>query len=287
MAVLLDGKAVAAALLEKVRFAVSRGPRQPRLAILRVGEDRASRRYVERKCAAADRVGIRTVVCVLPQSTDRQSIMAQLERWNGDGDVDGILVQAPLPNKSLQETVFAAIDPKKDVDGFHPQNFGLLAQERPGGFIPCTAKGIVELLRAYAVPIEGRHAVVIGRSLIVGRPLALLLQSRDANGTVTVCHSRSTGLRELARSADILIAAAGSAQLVREDWVRDGAAVVDVGQNFFPDATLPSGYRLCGDVDFAAVAPHCSFITPVPGGVGPMTIAALMENVLLARQRHG
>jgi methylenetetrahydrofolate dehydrogenase (NADP+)/methenyltetrahydrofolate cyclohydrolase len=192
-------------------------------------------------------------------------------------------VQAPLPRHLAKENIFSAIAPEKDVDGFNPYNFGLMAQEQCCAFIPCTPKGILRLLRAYDIPTVGRHAVVVGRSLIVGRPMALLLQSRSVNATVTVCHSQSSGLKNFTRSADIVICAAGQPRLIDADSIREGATVIDVGQN-----TSQAGqgkFRLCGDVDFDSVFPRCGHITPVPGGVGPMTVAMLLENTVDAFSR--
>ncbi|MDR3316648.1 MAG: bifunctional 5,10-methylenetetrahydrofolate dehydrogenase/5,10-methenyltetrahydrofolate cyclohydrolase [Puniceicoccales bacterium] len=285
VAELLDGKRVAAEILEGLRRRIACLPHPPCIAFLRIGENAASRFYVGRKVAVAKDLGIRSIVEVFPEQVAEKTILEQLSRWNSDGEIDGILVQAPLPSREFQRSAFAAVDPAKDVDGFHPYNFGLLAQERPGGFIPCTPKGILRLLEAYAIPTDGRHAVIVGRSLIVGRPLSLLLQSHGANATVTVCHSRSQQLRSIVRSADILISAAGQPNLILEDMVAEGTTVVDVGQNSVPDETFPGGHRLCGDVDFPALRHRCSHLTPVPGGVGPMTVAMLMENAVEAVER--
>ncbi|MDR2664224.1 MAG: bifunctional 5,10-methylenetetrahydrofolate dehydrogenase/5,10-methenyltetrahydrofolate cyclohydrolase [Puniceicoccales bacterium] len=284
MAVLLEGEPVAAALRERVRAEILPLERPPRLAVLLVGENPASRRYVERKRRAAAEVAIETELRTLPATAPLAEILRQLDGWNGDDSIDGILVQAPLPDRSMEDAVFGAVDPAKDVDGFHPDNVGLLALGLQNGLVPCTAKGILYLLRAYRIPIAGRRIAIIGRSRIVGLPLALLLQSRGVDGTVTLCHSQTAHLKEITSEADLLISAVGSPNLVGPDWVREGAVVVDVGQNLNP--TAPAGRRLSGDVDFSAVAPHCSHITPVPGGVGPMTVAVLLENVLLARRRR-
>ncbi|MDR3117166.1 MAG: bifunctional 5,10-methylenetetrahydrofolate dehydrogenase/5,10-methenyltetrahydrofolate cyclohydrolase [Puniceicoccales bacterium] len=277
---LLEGKSVAEEYLRRLRPRLAVPGRPPCLAFLRVGDNPASLLYVNRKKSLAESLGMRALERQLPLDAPEGEIFSQLARWNGDPAVDGILVQAPLPGAELQERAFAAVDPLKDVDGFHPRNQGLLALDRPGGFVPCTALAILHLLRAHGIGLAGQHAVIIGRSTIVGRPLALLLQGRRVNATVTVCHRQSRDLAALCRSADVLIAAAGSAHLVGPDWVRDGAVVVDVGQNVL---SLPGGgRRLVGDVDFAAIAPRCRAITPVPGGVGPMTVAMLMGNVLRA-----
>ncbi|MDR2668123.1 MAG: bifunctional 5,10-methylenetetrahydrofolate dehydrogenase/5,10-methenyltetrahydrofolate cyclohydrolase [Puniceicoccales bacterium] len=286
-ATLLDGRSAAEEILGAIVGEVSRLDRPPHLAILRVGENEASRCYVERKCATAKRIGIRTTSRVLTASANLEEIIGQIDRWNGDSGIHGILVQMPLPDSAMHGAVFDAIDPKKDVDGFNPHNFGLLAQGRGGGFVPCTPNGIVHLLRRYGIATSGRHVVVIGRSTIVGRPLSLLLQSRGMDATVTQCHSKSENLREIAKSGHILISAAGSPGLVGGDWIGDGAVVVDVGQNFIADPSAPSGKRLVGDVDFAAALDRCSYVTPVPGGVGPLTVAMLMKNVLMARIANG
>jgi methylenetetrahydrofolate dehydrogenase (NADP+)/methenyltetrahydrofolate cyclohydrolase len=282
-AILLDGRRVADELLEDIRGEVSRLRRPPSLAILRVGENESSRCYVDRKCATAEKIGILTTVCVLPAGASLEEILCQIDYWNGDGEIDGILVQMPLPESSMQNAIFDAIDPAKDVDGFNPHNFGILAQGRGGGFSPCTPSGVAHLLQRYNIATAGRHVVIIGRSVIVGRPMAFLLQCRGVDATVTVCHSKSENLKEITRSAHIVIAAAGSPRLVRADWIGEGAVVVDVGQNFIADPSAKSGKRLVGDVDFAAVSARCSYITPVPGGVGPLTVAMLMKNVLGAR----
>lgn len=278
---LLDGKIVAEKFLQELRPRLDRPGRPPCVAFLRVGEEASSQFYVARKRAVAESLGIRSLLAHLDRDAAPEIILSQLERWNGDDSIDGILVQAPLPNRQLQELAFAAVDSAKDVDGFHPHNFGLLALDRSDGFVPCTALGILHLLRAYGVELEGRHVAIVGRSTIVGRPLALLLQSRSVNATVSVCHSKSGDLaRSLCRSADVVVVAAGSAHLVGPSWIRKGAIVVDVGQTA---VTGPDGCRRpVGDVDFAAVAPLCQAITPVPGGVGPMTVAMLMGNVVRA-----
>jgi methylenetetrahydrofolate dehydrogenase (NADP+)/methenyltetrahydrofolate cyclohydrolase len=270
------GEEVLAGLRGTVEVVAKRMGRRPKLALLRVGENPASVFYMRRKCAVAERMGIESIVVVFPESTPLAPVAEKIFQWNGDSSVDGILVQAPLPSPEYQRAIFNAIDPQKDVDGFHPVNVGKLACEDPSGFVPCTPKGVLRLLRAYDVHLEGRHVVIIGRSLIVGRPLGLLLQSRMVNATVTVCHSQSRDLAHITRRADVLIAAAGHANLITADMVREGAVVVDVGQNRGENGAL------CGDVDFPAVALRCAHITPVPGGVGPMTIAMLMENIIQA-----
>ncbi|MDR1456981.1 MAG: bifunctional 5,10-methylenetetrahydrofolate dehydrogenase/5,10-methenyltetrahydrofolate cyclohydrolase [Puniceicoccales bacterium] len=277
---ILNGQRISEELLEEMRGAIgaftARAGRRPKLALLRVGENLASIFYMRRKCAVAERIGIETTVTVFPVDAPQEAVEKKISQWNGDPFIDGILVQAPLPSMEYQRFIFNAINPQKDVDGFHPINAGKLACDDPSGFIPCTPKGIVLLLRAYGIQLAGRHVVIIGRSIIVGKPLGLLLQGHDVNATVTVCHSQSHDLPCLTRAADILIVAAGRANLVKADMVTEGVIVVDVGQNRDINGSL------CGDVDFPAVAPRCTYITPVPGGVGPMTVAMLMKNVLQA-----
>jgi methylenetetrahydrofolate dehydrogenase (NADP+)/methenyltetrahydrofolate cyclohydrolase len=207
---------------------------------------------------------------------------------NNDPAIHGILVQSPPPKHIDEEEIIRTIDPRKDVDGFHPENVAKLALEDPSGFVPCTPAGSMRLLAAAGIDTNGAEAVVLGRSMIVGKPMALLLMAKNANATVTVAHSRSKDLPAICRRADILIAAVGRPDMVKADWVKDGAVVIDVGINRVEDPSKKSGYRLTGDVDFACVAPKCRAITPVPGGVGPMTIAMLMKNTLqAARQQHG
>ncbi|MDR0428555.1 MAG: bifunctional 5,10-methylene-tetrahydrofolate dehydrogenase/5,10-methylene-tetrahydrofolate cyclohydrolase [Puniceicoccales bacterium] len=276
---LLDGRKVADEILEKLRLRILGMPRSPHLALLRVGENPASVLYVRRKSVAAEKISIASTVRVYGESEPLEEVLRQINEWNNDDSIDGILVQAPLPTAEYQQSVFHAIDPRKDVDGFHPLNVGKLVCEDPTAFIPCTPKGIIALLNAYDIPLSGKHMVVIGRSLIVGKPLALLLQGRVINATVTICHSRTENLGNIVRSADVIISAVGQANLVRKSMVTPGTVVVDVGQNRVVDEHAPNGFRLCGDVDFFNVAPIASHITPIPGGVGPMTIAMLLENV--------
>lgn len=285
---LLDGKTLADEILEGLakRLSNHRASRAPRLAFLRVGEDPASVVYVNRKSRIARSIGIDAFTCVLPPSTDKARVLSLLDEWNREEEIDGILVQAPLPTPEFQQDVFLAIAPEKDVDGFHPTNFGKLAQEIRGGFIPCTPKGILRLLRAYDIPLSGKRVAVLGRSLIVGRPLTLLLQSRSVNATVTLCHSKTQSLAEITRHADVVVLAVGKPNTLRAEMIGDGAVVIDVGMNRVEDALEPRGYRLCGDACYNEIAAKCSYITPVPGGVGPMTIAMLMENVIEAFERR-
>ncbi|MDR2340821.1 MAG: bifunctional 5,10-methylenetetrahydrofolate dehydrogenase/5,10-methenyltetrahydrofolate cyclohydrolase [Puniceicoccales bacterium] len=277
---ILDGQRIGeemlVALRDKAESFLVRTGRKPKLALLRIGENPASALYMRRKCAVAEKIGIECTASVFPIGTPLESVEEKISQWNNSPSVDAIMVQAPLPSAEYQRSVFNAIDPKKDVDGFHPVNVGKLACEDSSGFVPCTPKGILRLLHAHDIPLAGRHVVIIGRSSIVGRPLGLLLQSRTVNATVTICHSRSQNLASITRAADILVVAAGRAKLVTADMVKNGIVVVDVGQN------RDESGLLCGDVDFRSVAPRCMYITPVPGGVGPMTVAMLMENVIQA-----
>jgi methylenetetrahydrofolate dehydrogenase (NADP+)/methenyltetrahydrofolate cyclohydrolase len=275
----IDGKAVAAEVRVRVAAAVgelaaANGGRVPGLATVLVGEDPGSQVYVANKRRQAEEVGMRSVHHELQASTSQEELLALIYDLNADREVDGILVQLPLPGQIDQDAVIAAIDAEKDVDGLTARNAGLLAQGRPG-LVPCTAQGVMELLRHAGIDPEGAEAVVVGRSILVGRPLASLLL--NANATVSVCHSRTADPAGVCRRADILVAAVGSPRLVRADWVKPGAAVIDVGVN-------RSDEGLVGDVDFDAVREVAGTITPVPGGVGPMTIAMLLQNTVLAAE---
>lgn len=274
---LLDGKALAAKIKKQVREEADRLPRRPGLAVVLVGNDPASRVYVTSKRKDCEECGFYSEEYALLEDTTQVELLELVETLNGREDIDGILVQLPLPGHLNEEVVIEAISPKKDVDGFHPMSAGTLLIGRPG-FLPCTPAGVMELLDEYGVDPAGKHAVVVGRSNIVGKPMALLLLRRNA--TVTVCHSRTPDLAEKCRQADILVSAVGRTGLITADMVKEGAAVVDVAMN------RNEAGKLCGDVDFAAVAPKTAFITPVPGGVGPMTRAVLMQNTLLAAKQH-
>jgi methylenetetrahydrofolate dehydrogenase (NADP+)/methenyltetrahydrofolate cyclohydrolase len=269
---ILDGAKVSEKRLELVRKDVDDSGLHPVLATVIVGDNPGSRAYVRMKIRACERVHFGSVGCELPAGTSTAEMIDAIRRLNRDPGVSGILVQLPLPAGIETPAVVAAVDPCRDVDGFHPYNLGLLASGTPR-FVPCTPKGIITLLDEYRIPISGARAVVIGRSIEVGRPLASLLISRDA--TVTVCHSRTRGLPEITGEAEILVSAAGRAGFITAPMVRPGAAVIDVGINYVDG-------KLCGDVDFGPVSGVAGAITPVPGGVGPMTIASLMENTLLA-----
>ena len=287
---LIDGKAIAEQINAETVAEIARLKEQhrltPGLAVVLVGEDPASAAYVSMKDKMCARLGLYSERVNLPASTSEGELLAILNDLNFKREVHGILVQSPLPPQISAEVIFAAVDPSKDVDGFHPLNVGKLALGDPTGFSPCTPAGVHELLIRSGVKMDGAHVVVLGRSRIVGRPVSLILSQKtpNANATVTVCHSRSRNLAEICRSADILIAAIGAPHFVTADMVRDGAVVIDVGINRVEDRTVDKGYRLVGDVDFDPVAPKTSLITPVPGGVGPMTIAMLMHNTVRAAQ---
>lgn len=274
---LLDGKALAAKIKERVREEAANLPRRPGLAVVLVGNDPASRVYVTSKRKDCEECGFYSEEYALLEETTQAELLELVETLNGREDIDGILVQLPLPAHLNEEAVIEAISPRKDVDGFHPMSAGNLLIGRPG-FLPCTPAGVMELLDEYGVEPSGKQAVVVGRSNIVGKPMALLLLRRSA--TVTVCHSRTSDLAEVCRQADILVSAVGRTKLITADMVKPGAVVVDVAMN------RDDNGKLCGDVDFAAVAPKTSLITPVPGGVGPMTRAVLMQNTLLAAKQH-
>lgn len=286
---LLDGKALAAdlraeAAAEAAAFRREAG-RAPGLGVILAGGDPASRSYVTAKEKACAEAGIVSREILLPGGVPRAQLLGAVAELNADGAIDGILVQLPLPDPSMEDEVIAAMDPDKDVDGFHPVNAGRLVLGLPA-FVPCTPAGIVEMLRRTGTELRGAEAVVVGRSRIVGRPLSILLSRKGADATVTVCHTRTRDLAEHTRRADILIAAAGRPGTITADMVKPGAVVVDVGVNRIPDASRPRGYRLAGDVDFEAVRGVASAITPVPGGVGPLTIAMLLKNTVAAARRR-
>jgi methylenetetrahydrofolate dehydrogenase (NADP+)/methenyltetrahydrofolate cyclohydrolase len=284
---LIDGKAIAeqinAETAAEIARLKSRHHLTPGLAAVLVGDDPASATYVAMKDKMCARLGLHSERINLPANTGEGELLAIINDLNFKREIHGILVQSPLPAHISEEKIFAAVDPTKDVDGFHPLNVGKLALGDPSGFVPCTPAGVHQLLLRSGVRLQGAHVVILGRSRIVGRPLSLLLSQKkpDANATVTLCHSRSKDLPAICRCADILIAAIGSPQFVKADMVREGAVVIDVGVNRVDD-------KLVGDVDFDAVRERASLITPVPGGVGPMTIAMLMRNtVRAAKLRHG
>ena len=273
----IDGKAIAKSIREKTKAAVTLLPRKPGLAVVMVGENPASAVYVRNKLRACNEVGIVSIECYMPESASQEELLEQIERLNNDPAVDGILVQLPLPAHMQAGPILEAIDPNKDVDGFHIYNTGKLVTTG-GGFKPCTPAGIIELLKAIDCPIEGKHCVILGRSNIVGKPLSMLMLQE--NGTVTMTHSHPPDIRRYTLDADILVAAIGRAKYVKADMVKEGAVVIDVGTNRTEDG------KLCGDVDTEEVAKVAGWITPVPGGVGPMTIAMLMHNTLLSAQKR-
>ena len=277
MAVRIDGKALAAQVKERVREEAAKLPRKPGLAVILVGENPASQVYVNGKEKDCTECGIQSFSHRLPAETSQEELLALVRELNEDRLVDGILCQLPLPKGLDEDAVINAIAPEKDVDCFHPFNVGRMSIGEPV-FLPCTPAGVMEMLRAYAVPVKGKNCVVLGRSNIVGKPMAMLLTQAD--GTVTVCHSKTEHLEEFTRQADILVSAIGKTGFVTADMVKDGAVVIDVAMN------RDENGKLCGDVDFAAVEPKASYITPVPGGVGPMTRAMLMENILTASKQH-
>lgn len=277
MATLLDGRELSRERGPALRARAAALPRPPGLAVILVGQDPASSVYVQSKTARAEKLGFHQQSLHLPADTTQAGLLAHVRALNDDPRIDGILVQLPLPAHIDATAVLDAIDPAKDVDGFHPVNVGLLSQGRPG-FVPCTPAGCMALLDRSGLPLRGARAVVIGRSNIVGRPMAMLLEKADA--TVTLCHSRTRDLPALVRQADLVVAAIGRPCFVQGDWLRPGAVVVDVGINRLPDG------RLVGDVDFDAALPVVSAITPVPGGAGPMTITMLMENTVLSAERR-
>lgn len=285
---IIDGKAIAQAIREEVKTKAASLKAQgitPCLAVILAGDNPASVSYVTAKKKALSEAGMADRFVHLPESAAEEELLTVIQRLNEDSSVHGILVQLPLPPHINEEKIILAINPAKDVDGFHPVNAGNLLIGRQG-FVPCTPHGIIVLLQKMNIQTDGKRAVVIGRSNIVGKPAALLLSRRDVNATVTLCHTGTKNLSEITRSADILVAAAGRANTVTADMVKEGAVVIDVGVNRIPDSAKKSGFHLTGDVDFERVREKAAFITPVPGGVGPMTIAMLMENTVIAADRQ-
>jgi methylenetetrahydrofolate dehydrogenase (NADP+)/methenyltetrahydrofolate cyclohydrolase len=284
---ILNGKEASQAIKDSLKLEIAqvatRGKQVPHLVAVLVGNNGASETYVASKVKACEEVGFKSTLIRLEDSISSLKLLDIIDELNSDPDVDGILVQLPLPEHISAEEVINAIDPVKDVDGFHPSNVGKMVLGQPT-FIPATPYGIMLLLEHYKIDTKGKHAVVVGRSNIVGRPMSILLSGNGnpGNCTVTICHSHTKNLKEFCQSADIIVAALGRPGFVTEDMVKEGAIVIDVGITRVPDASKKSGYRLSGDVDFEKVAPKCSYITPVPGGVGPMTIAALMKNTFKA-----
>ena len=290
---LIDGKKTAAEIKQEIAAEVAdmtaRGIRRPHLAAILVGHEGGSETYVANKVKSCAECGFESTLLRFEDDITEEQLLAEVRKLNDNPEIDGFIVQLPLPKHIDEQRVIETVNPDKDVDGFHPVNVGRLSIGLPG-FKSATPAGIIELLRRYNIDTCGKHVVVIGRSNIVGKPVSSLLMQKGNPGdaTVTVCHSRTANLPEIVRQADIIIAALGKPGFVTADMVKDGATVIDVGTTRVPDASRKSGFRLCGDVDFENVAPKCEFITPVPGGVGPMTICSLMLNTLqAAKQRRG
>ncbi len=289
--ILLDGKATSNQLKDEIAASVKQlkeqGKKTPHLAAILVGTDGASMTYVNSKVKACKRVGFNSTLIDLPEETTEEQLLYEINTLNNDADIDGFIVQLPLPKHIDEQKVLMAVNPDKDVDGFHPVNVGKMTLDLPC-FLPATPFGILELLERYNVPTSGKHVVVIGRSHIVGRPMSILMsQKRKAgNATVTVVHSRTQNIKDFTLGADIIVAALGKPEFLTGTMVKKGVAIIDVGITRVPDASKKRGYRLAGDVDFESVSKKASFITPVPGGVGPMTIAMLLKNTLLACERR-
>jgi len=284
---IIDGKAISEKVLEECRLDVEKLKEEgvkPGLAVVLVGNDPASKAYVGSKARTCIKLGLHSLKIELPESTTQEDLLEVIEQLNHDSDIHGILVQSPPPSHIDESAVVLAIDPAKDVDGFHPENVAKLALEDPSGFVPCTPLGCQRLLAEHSIETNGANVVIVGRSMIVGKPMALLLMGKGSvgNATVTVAHSRTKDLEGICKGADILIAAVGRPNFLGKEHVKEGAVVIDVGINRVEDSSLSKGYRLVGDVDFEAVAESCRAITPVPGGVGPMTIAMLISNTIKA-----
>ena len=287
---LIDGKATAAAIkaeiAEEVKSIMAAGGKQPHLAAVLVGHDGGSETYVKNKVLACEACGFKSTLIRYEADVTEEELLACVSNLNNDEDIDGFIVQLPLPRHIDEQKIIEAIDYRKDVDGFHPINVGRMAIGLPC-FISATPLGILTLLKRYNIATSGKKCVILGRSNIVGKPMAqLMMQKQYGDATVTVCHSRSTTLKEECRAADIIIAAIGQPDFVTADMVKEGAVIIDVGTTRVPDATKKSGFRLNGDVKFDEVSPKCSFITPVPGGVGPMTICSLIKNTLAAGKKE-
>lgn len=285
----IDGKEVAAAMRKEIAAEVDQivanGGKRPHLVAILVGEDGASQTYVGHKEKCCAEVGFESTIIRLPAQTSEQELLENIEKLNNDVSVDGFIVQLPLPKHISEQKVIEAIDPRKDVDGFHPVNTGRMVSGLPS-YLPATPDGILSLLKYYKIETAGKHCVVIGRSNIVGRPMANLLSQKGWDCTVTICHSRTQDLAKVVASADIVIAAIGIAEFVTAEMIKPGAVVIDVGITRVASDKTKSGWRLLGDVKYDEVAPLCSYITPVPGGVGPMTIISLMKNTLKAGKRE-
>jgi methylenetetrahydrofolate dehydrogenase (NADP+)/methenyltetrahydrofolate cyclohydrolase len=287
---LIDGKAISEQvkkeIAQEVAQIIAKGGKQPHLAVIIVGHDGGSETYVAHKVKSCEQVGFKSTRIAFEEDITEEQLLSEIHKLNEDPDVDGFIVQLPLPKHLDEQKVIEAIDYRKDVDGFHPINVGRTNIGLPS-FVSATPAGILELLKRYQIETDGKKVVIIGRSNIVGKPMASLLIQKGypGNATVTICHSHTKNLKEVVREADIIIAAMGSPKFVTADMVKDGATVIDVGTTRVPDPSRKSGFRLTGDVDFENVAPKCAYITPVPGGVGPMTICSLLKNTLLAGKK--
>ncbi len=288
---ILDGKKISNQIKDEIAIEVAqmkeRGEKVPHLAAVLVGNDGASLTYVGSKVRSCKRIGFESTLIHLPAETTEEQLLAEVEALNDNAAIDGYIVQLPLPKHIDEQNVLMAVNPDKDVDGFHPTNFGKMALDMES-FVPATPYGIMELMRRYDVDTEGKHTVVIGRSHIVGRPISILMSQKGkaANATVTLTHSRTKDLASFTKVADIIVSALGVPDFLKADMVKDGVVIVDVGITRVPDDTKEKGYYITGDVDFENVSKKASYITPVPGGVGPMTIAMLLKNTLIARGRH-
>jgi methylenetetrahydrofolate dehydrogenase (NADP+)/methenyltetrahydrofolate cyclohydrolase len=288
---LIDGKKIAEEIkleiAEEVQQMVANGQRPPHLAVIIVGHDGGSEAYVANKVKSCAQVGFKSTHIAFEEDITEEALLKEIARLNADPELDGLIVQLPLPKHIDEQKIIESIDYRKDVDGFHPSNVGRMSIGLPC-FVSATPSGIIELLRRYNIPTKGKNCVIIGRSNIVGKPIAtlMMLKGYPGDATVTVCHSHTKNLAEITRQADIIIAALGSPEFIKEDMVKEGAVIIDVGTTRVPSTETKSGYRLCGDVDFKNVAPKCSYITPVPGGVGPMTIISLLRNTLQAARNR-
>lgn len=288
---IIDGKKVSAEIKAEIAAQVAEmianGQKQPHLAAVLVGHDGGSETYVANKVKACQQCGFKSTLIRFEEDVTQEELLKTIDQLNADPDIDGFIVQLPLPKHINEQSIIEAIDYRKDVDGFHPINVGRMSIGLPC-FVSATPAGIIELLKRYQIPTRGANCVVLGRSNIVGKPVASLMMQKAATGnaTVTVCHSATKNIKEICKQADIIIAALGSPEFVTEDMVKDGAVIIDVGTTRVPSTLTKSGWKLKGDVDFEHVAPKCSYISPVPGGVGPMTIASLMRNTLLAAKHE-
>jgi len=289
MYTLINGKEVAASIKKEIASEVEiikrNGKKIPHLAAILVGDDPSSQTYVKNKVKDCNEVGFDSTLLTYKNSVEESLILGKIEELNTDPDIDGFIVQLPLPDHISENKIIQAINPEKDADGFHPVNLGRMVLGLPG-FLPATPYGIMELIKRYKIETSGKNCVVIGRSNIVGRPVSILMSQKGIDATVTVLHSRTTDIANIVRKADIIIAALGSPGFVTENMVKEGAVVIDVGTTRIRDEKTRSGWKLTGDVDFENVAPKCSFITPVPGGVGPMTRVSLLRNTLLAAKKN-